>query len=200
MAKPKGFTLIETMISLSIFILIMLLIWGWQKDVFSINTLLTKRITTQDNLRKTLKNFIAEVRAGQLSANGASIIERANKNEFIFFSDLDYDQSVERIRYFLSNHKLKKGIIEPTGQPPVYNSDNENILELVSYVINTNDEVFFYYDKNYDGTSPALVQPVNIPDIRLIQITVTVNENPDRPPESITETSQTSIRNLKDNL
>lgn len=198
--SKKSFTLLETLISLGIFILIMLLIWGWQKDIFSINNILVKRVITQENLRKTIINFIAEVRAAKPSDDGAATIEKATKNEFIFFSDIEYDNTVERLRYFLSNHKLKKGIIKPTGQPPVYNPANETISELVNYVVNENDEIFFYYDRDYDGASAPLDQPINIPNIRLVKITVTVNENPDRPPESITETSQTSIRNLKDNL
>jgi type II secretory pathway pseudopilin PulG len=196
----KSFTLVEMVVSISVFSLIMVLIWGWQKDVFSINNLLLNRISIQDNLRKTIKSFIDEVRTAQLSATGAYYIEEANKDEFIFFSDIDHDNTIERVRYFLDDRRIKKGVIKPSGQPATYNPADENIKELINYIVNADNNVFFYYDKNYDGQGNPLIQPVDIKTIRLVKIYVTINQNPDRPPESITETSQTSIRNLKDNL
>jgi len=199
-SAKKSFTLLEVMVSLGIFLLIIILIWGWQKDVFSINNLLIKKLVIQDNLRKTIKSFVAEARTAQPSAAGAYLLETANKDEIVFFSDLDYDGIVERVRYFLNDHKIKKGVIEPTGQPPVYNSNDEIVNQLADAVINQNDEIFLYYDESYDGDGDPLVQPVNISTVRLIKIIITADENTDQPPKPITETSQISIRNLKDNL
>lgn len=190
----------EIIVSLGIFSILALVILGWQKDIFSINALFTKRLTSQEDLRKVTKNFIAETRTAQLSEAGSYPLETANKDTFTFYSDIDYDGIKEKVRYFLNNHQLKKGVIEPSGQPPVYNPDNETVVISVKNIINNNDEVFLYYDKDYDGDDNPLSQPVNILSVRLVQITLTVDEDPNRPPDPITETSQTSIRNLKDNL
>ena len=201
MAKSKaGFSMVEIIVSLGIFSILALVILGWQKDIFSINALFTKRLTSQEDIRKVIKNFIAETRTAQLSEAGSYPLETANKDTFTFYSDIDYDGIKEKVRYFLNNHQLKKGVIEPSGQPPVYNPDNETVVISAKNIINNNDEVFLYYDKDYDGDDSPLSQPVNILNVRLVQITLTVDEDPNRPPDPITETSQTSIRNLKDNL
>lgn len=195
-----GLTTIETIVVICIFVLISLIIFGWQKDIFFINTLFSKRLTSQENIRKTIKNFVTEIREAQISAAGAYPLEKVNKDEIIFYSDIDLDGIVERVRYFLQDKKIKKGVIKPSGQPPVYNPDDEVIIELVSHIINPNNEIFTYFDKNYDGSGDPLPQPVEILAVRLVRITIVVDEDPNRPPEPITETSQATIRNLKDNL
>jgi len=198
--KKRSFTTIEIIVVIGIFALIGIVIFGWQKDIFSLQNLFQTRLTTQENIRKTIKNFIAEVRTAQPSSLGSYPIEEANKDSFIFYSNIDSDNLVERLRYFLDGKKLKKGVIKPSGQPLVYNPNNEVITQLVENVINPNSEVFYYYDKNYDGTGNPLPQPVNISAVRLVKITISVDEDLNRPPGPITETSQVSIRNLKDNL
>jgi len=198
--KKRSFTTIEIIVVIGIFALIGIVIFGWQKDIFSLQNLFQTRLTTQENIRKTIKNFIAEVRTAQPSSLGSYPIEEANKDSFIFYSNIDSDNLVERLRYFLDGKKLKKGVIKPSGQPLVYNPNNEVITQLVENVINPNSEVFHYYDKNYDGTGNPLPQPVNISAVRLVKITISVDEDLNRPPGPITETSQVSIRNLKDNL
>lgn len=199
-SAKKSFTLLEMVISLGIFLLIFILILAWQKDIFSINTVLVKRLDLQNDLRKIIKSFVAEVRTGRASAAGAYVIAQAAKDEFIFFSDYDFDQTTERIRYFLDGGKIKKGIIEPAGQPPVYNPNNEVIHQLANFIINENDEIFLYYDENYTGSGNPLTQPVDPAEVRLVKIILTADEDTTRAPEAITETSQTVIRNLKDNL
>jgi len=198
--KNKSFSLLELIISLGIFVLIIVLIWNWQKNVFSTNDLMMKSLTIQNNLRKTIKNFVSELRTAQSAENGAYLIEQAAKDKIIFFSDLDYDGQTERIRYFAENGKIKKGVTKATGQPPVYQPINESVYTLIENLTNQDNQIFLYYNKNYDGTGEPLDQPVEISDIRLVKITITVDENPDRPPMATTETSQALIRNLKDNF
>jgi len=36
--------------------------------------------------------------------------------------------------------------------------------------------------------------------VRLVRITIKIDEDPNRPPAALTSTTQVSIRNLKDNL
>ena len=104
----------------------------------------------------------------------------------------------EKVRYFLAGTTLQKGVIKPTGSPLIYNSINEKISTFVNNVISTS--IFDYYDENYDGTTAPLSFPVNVSDIRLVKITVMVEQDPNRSPTPMVFSTQVSIRNLKDNL
>lgn len=194
----KGFSLIEIIVVIGIFSLVGLAVWNWQQDVFSLNVILTGRLTSQENLKKMIKNFVAEVRSAQPSATGAYLLEKVEEDHFIFFTDLNGDGKTERVRYFLENQTIKKGTTKASGQPPTYNPNNEVIINLVTDVIN--QEIFTYFDRNFDGSTPPLTQPVDILEVRLIRTTVTVDEKIERTPLPITKTSQVSIRNLKDNF
>ena len=141
--------------------------------------------------------MISEIRTASVSSNGAYPIDQATVSSFTFFSDINNDNLREKIRYFLSGSTLQKGVIQPTGNPLVYNPANEKISILASGVTSL---AFGYYDKNYDGTTAALSFPINVPVVRLVKITVTIDQDPNRPPGPMTFTTQVSIRNLKDNL
>jgi len=198
--KKFAFTVIEIIIVIGIFIIVSLIVFGWQKDIFSFQEIFRKKISFQEQVRKIVKDFTAEVRTAQYSSLGSYPIEEATKSSFIFYSNIDNDQLVERIRYFLDGKKLKKGIIKPSGQPLRYNLADEKVIELIDFVINPNQEIFLYYDKNYTGTGNPLPFPVNISSIRLVKMTITIDDDLNRPPEAITETIEVTIRNLKDNL
>jgi len=195
----SGFSIIEALVVIFIISLVGLVVVTFQMDVFSLNTLLSGNLAAQDEARKMLKNITAEVRPLSPSSAGAYPIAEASPTSFIFYSDIDSDQLKERIRYFLSGTTLKKGVIKPSGAPLAYNPANESISEMIHDVkINTN-VIFEYYDKNYDGTTSSLIQPVDIPAVRLIKITVIIDKDPNRSPGPIILTTQVSMRNLKDN-
>lgn len=198
--RNNSFTAIETIVVIGIFTLLALMIIGWQQDLFSLQNIFSGRLMSQEEIRDTFKNLVAEVRAAQISNLGAYPLEQTNADSFIFYSDRDSDGLKERIRYFMSSGTLKRGIIKPTGQPLTYNLANEKISEAVHHVINPNNQVFTYYDENYTGSEAPLPSPVDITSVRLIKITLTVDENINRLPAALTETAQVSIRNLKDNL
>jgi prepilin-type N-terminal cleavage/methylation domain-containing protein len=194
-----GFTLIEAMIVIFIMAVVGVAISNFQRDVFSTNKFLSGRLTEQDEARRALKTVTAEIRPLSPSSIGSYPIAQASPTSFTFYSDIDADALKEQIRYFLDGTTLKKGVIKPSGSPLTYNPANEQITELIHYVVNGATPVFSYYDKNYDGTTPSLSQPIDILAVRLVQVTIIVNQDPSRA-GPITLTTQVSMRNLKDNL
>jgi hypothetical protein len=91
-------------------------------------------------------------------------------------------------------------VVKPAGAPYQYLDANEKISYEVNDIINTGGKIFEYYDRNYQGSSTPLSYPINIADIRVLRVIVTIDANPTRAPEPITFESQVSVRNLKDNL
>lgn len=205
-----GFTLIEVVVSLSILVFIAEGVIIFQKNVISDSKVLQSSMIAQQQIRKTLQGFSSEVRSATLASGGAYPIESAGTSSVVFFANVDGDASIERIRYFYATSSnattaytvLKKGMTKPTGT--TYDPANEKIGTVIFDVKNgTSTPIFTYFDSTYNGTASStapLVQPVTIANIRLIKIFVAVDPNAGRSPVYQTYSTQSSIRNLKDNL
>jgi hypothetical protein len=145
--------------------------------------------------------MVSELRKVTPSANGAYPIELASSTGITFYSDINDNGTVEKVRYYLHNKTIRKGVITPTGNPPVYNSGSEVTTTLLNYVLASSTlPIFQYYTSNYSGTTSPISMPPNISTIRLVKITVIIDTDPNRSPTPIISTSQVNLRNLKDNL
>lgn len=199
-SESKGFTLIELLISMGIIVIVGLVVYAFQKDVFFLNRNILGNLTSQNEARRTLKSMSAEIRTTSPSSLGAYAISSASGSSFVFYSNIDDDSFKERVRYFLDGTILKRGVLKPSGDPLTYNLANEVVTELIHDVVNNTVAVFNYYDANYDGTTQALVEPINTSAVRLVKITVLIDKYPQTLPGPINLTTQVSMRNLKDNL
>jgi len=97
----KGFTLIETLVTIFIFALLMgaisaLVVKAYRTYAFSI-----QKAQAIYEARKGVEVMIKEIREAKVGDDGAYIIEKAEDYEFIFYSDIDQDAEVERVRYFI---------------------------------------------------------------------------------------------------
>jgi len=198
--SKSGFTIIEVLVSIFILTLIVSVVYSFQKDVFSLNRIISDSLVAQEEARRNLKTMTAEIRTASPSSLGAYAIAQTATSSFIFYSNIDGDSFKERVRYFLDGTTLKKGIIKPSGAPLAYNPANETIIDLAHDVANTTTSIFSYYDTNYDGTTQPLAEPINVSVVRLVKITIVIDHDPLVSPGHITLTTQISIRNLKDNL
>lgn len=194
----KGFTLVEILFTISIFVLIVIALTSFTRNLWVYNAQIRDGLSTNDYGRSLLKKMTAEIRTASTSNTGTYTINQATASAFTFFSDVDGDGLKERVRYFLNGTTLNRGIIKPTGSPLTYNGGSETITTLATNVTNTT--IFEYYDTNYDGLTAPLSTPINIPLVRLVKITVTIDIDPNKPPAATTFSTQVSMRNLKDNL
>ncbi|MFW5887537.1 MAG: type IV pilus modification PilV family protein [Bacteriovoracia bacterium] len=198
--KNKGFTLIEILISIAILVAIISLVGAFQADVFSLNGIIQSGLQNQSEAKKIIRPFANEVRSAAPSNLGSYPLIETASTTFSFYSDTDSDGLREMIKYSLDDGTFKKTSITPTGQPLEYDVDNEETIQVIEDVTNT--DIFTYYDSNYDGatSSNPLPQPVTNSDVRLVKINLIIDSDPNKPPEPIEITTQVSIRNLKDNL
>ena len=196
--ERKGFTLVEIIFGISIFILILLAITLFSRNIWVYNSFISSGLSDTDDGRKAIKSMTAEIRTASAASNGSYAVNQATATSFIFYSDI-YDNGLkERVRYFLNGSLLQKGVTIPTGSPLGYDLAIEKITTLLTNVTSTS--IFNYYNANYDGTTAALSFPVDVSQVRLVKITVTVDKDPNKPPAPTTFSTQVSIRNLKDNL
>ncbi len=196
----KGITLIELIIVVSIISMFTIVMATFQADIFNLGFGFQSNLSAQFQAERMLKNTASEIRSAESSSSGAYPVAVANESTFTFFSDADGDGLKEKIRYFLEGTLFKRGIIVPEGAYHVYSDEDEEIVTLLEDVRNTN--IFTFYDENYNGVSSttALTFPVNISDIRLVQIILEVDNNVSTGPGAMVITTEAMMRNLKDNL
>lgn len=194
--SKKGFTLIEIVVVMGIFMLLLVGLGYLMLGTFRTQYITFSQLQGQKEARLAVENFVKEARRADASSIGSYLIEQATASAFTFYSDIDADTYREKTRYFLDNKNFKKGVIKPTGTPLTYNSVNEVVTTVAQNVIS--DQIFSFYDANYDGTTAALTFPVNVTDIRLAQITLKIEQDPYVSPEPLIVTSQVEIRNLKE--
>lgn len=197
----KGFTLVEILVAMSLFTGLFVLLINFQKDIFTNNIFIQNSLVAESEARGTLKRIIAELRAASPSNNGLYPLAATDKNNIIFFSDIDKDGLREQVHYFVATSSLWRGVIKPTGSPYVYLDTNESLSVVVRNIVNsTSTPVFNFFDDTYSGTSSPLAWPVSVSDVRLVSITIMIDADPIRSPATMTFSSQVMIRNLKDNL
>ena len=200
--KNSGFSLVEIVVVLGILSIFTVLIADFQAKVFQLNRVFQGGIYEQTDADNIIKSMAAELRSMSPSSAGAYPIDQASTSTLSFYNDIDDDGSKEKLRYFLSGTSLKRGVIKPTGNPPVYNSLSEVSTTLISSVRNgTSTPIFTYFDTNYDGgATSSLSLPINVSKVRLVNINVLIDADPNKPLAQLIGSTQVSLRNLKDNI
>ncbi len=194
----KGMTMVEMIVVVFIFGLIALATAQFQLDIFRLAGFADKSLNAVFSARQILKVMTAEIRSVIPGENGSYPLQTVATSTLIFYGDIDSDGVSEKVRYFLSGTDFRKGVIEPSGNPVVY-TGTETIQTLISGVRNGSTNIFDYYNSSYDGTTAALSNPITS-DVKLIKITIIIDEDPNKIPAPLTSTTQVSLRNLKDNL
>lgn len=158
-----------------------------------------EQLSTQNEGRKTAQDFGNELRTAKISGVGAYPLESAASQQIIFYSDIDADGLAERVRYFKDATNFKKGVIEPSGSPISYNPANEAVTIIAHDVANGSDPVFYYYNENFSGSEEPLAQPINVTQVRVVKISLILEEDPNMSPVPFRIEAKTMIRNLKGN-
>ena len=193
--------MVETLIVVTIVSFLVLAIGSFQRNILFFAGFLEDSISGAQDARAVLRTMACEIRTASPSNLGTYPVATASPQTFTFYSDIDDDGLKERVRYFLDGVDLKKGIVKPSGNPLMYDPASETVVAvLVHNVRNDAQNIFDYYDTNYDGTTDPLPEPIDIISARLVKITIIIDADPNRAPSAKTFTSQVSMRNLKDNL
>ncbi len=196
--NKQGITLVEVLVSIGIFGFLIVGITSLFLTSWKYNRIVWEQLKTQNEGRKVTRDFVNELRLASLSSIGAYPIESASSTEIIFYSNIDSDTLKERVRYFLSGRTLNKGVIKPVGSPMVYSAANETITEIAHDLV-TSTVLLKYYDGNFSGSEAVLSSPVDVTQIRVVAISLTLEEDPNASPVPFFIESKVMLRNLKDN-
>ena len=174
--KNRGISLIEIILAVAISTMIILII-GRLTDISSIvNNIIDQTIKVRQGSDYTLQTLITDIRSMGPSSLGAYPIEAASSTSFTFYSDVDRDGLMERVRYFTTTSTLDKGTIKPAGNPLVYNPVSEIIITAITNV-DISQSNFEYFDQNFTGSQAPLVAPIDVQIVRSIKIVVAVKSS-----------------------
>jgi hypothetical protein len=133
--------------------------------------------------------------------NGAYPLAVTEDNQLIFYADVNGDEQVERRRYYVENDILKKGIVEPSGNPPDYVLDSEKTAIVVEHIDLSKLPLFTYYNGNWPGDAPN--NPLSYwerpLETRLIKITIPLVISDANGEHLYQAESMVQVRNLKNN-
>lgn len=195
--NKKGVTYIEIIMSVAITAIILILIGKLTTTSNIINSLIDQTIKVRQSSDYTFQTLVSDIRSMIPSAAGAYPIESASSTSFIFYSDVDRDGVVDRVRYTLATSTLDRGTIRPAGNPLIYSTSSEIITSSVNNV-DVGQSSFTYFDENFTGSQIPLSSPVNLLAIRVIKVNITVKSSTST--ENIVKfTNAIMPRNLKTN-
>jgi prepilin-type N-terminal cleavage/methylation domain-containing protein len=200
MRHNSGFTLVEVIITATIFAIVMTLLgvfaasgvraWNQNRD----------QVEAQETARTALARITKIVREAQPSNNGSYPIAVAAAQSLTFYANTDTDIDREQVHIFLQGTNLMLGTIQPVGEPASYPAGNEAVTTLATGIRNGASAIFQYFDTSYTGSEPALTFPVALQDVRLVHISLVIDADSNQLPLPVTLETSISFRNLKDNL
>ncbi|HEX3095846.1 MAG TPA: prepilin-type N-terminal cleavage/methylation domain-containing protein [Patescibacteria group bacterium] len=198
----SGFTLVEMVVAISIFTVVSVGLMYLVGVVFSQASKSGNTIADADQTRRLSNNIMQELRNAITASNGAYAIDTAGDQQLIFYSNVDGGTDIERVRYYLSNGKLYKGIIKQSGSPVNYNGTETSTLVQNDIANNGSTPLFYYYDNTFDdNTDNPLTQPVNIANVTYIKLNIQVfKKGTANATGYYTVNSGAAIRSLKTNL
>ena len=133
--KYKGFTLMELIVAIGIFVIIAFAAnWLFVRGL-RYNNVIWEQLTTQSEGRRAIQQVVDIVRKAEESSVGSYPIELADEYELIIFANVDDDSFRERVRFWLDGTTFKRGIVQPSGNPLNY-SGAEDVVELAHDVVN----------------------------------------------------------------
>lgn len=189
----RAFTLIETLVTITIFTIVSLALTFLVIYFYKTNEYVLEQTSAVESARMGVTSAMDDLREASYGANGAYPIVSATPTSITFYVDRRGNGVVDLVRYWLSNTTLARGVTIPTGDPLSYSGRPEQITTIATDVHNGSTAMFRYF--NSQGAE--LTTPINVANIASINTTVTVNVNPTRAPNNFTLTIGATLRNLR---
>lgn len=193
-----GFTLVETLVTFFISTIVITLTGLTFSQIIGTNDFILDQAATLSAARGSIQQLAREIREAQSSEEGAYALESAEDFEISFYSDVDNDDRIELVRYYLDSNELWRGVIEPSDDPPTYPSENENLRLISQAVVNQIDQpLFYYYNSDWpaDTENNPLPESERLLNARLIEVSLLINTHPEEQQSVVVKTTAL-MRNL----
>ncbi|MEX2054639.1 MAG: type II secretion system protein [Candidatus Andersenbacteria bacterium] len=199
LSNQRGITLIEIMVVVAISSIILTSLLRFMAVGFPVSKATYLQARSTEDARLQLKRIGKALREVRPSDTGAYPLVDMSPQRLIFYANVDGDLATERVRYELNGTNLERGIINPTGNPLVYDVAQEQVIITSRAIRNSTEALFTYYGGNYPADTTPLT-PVDLTEVKYIQFHLIIDIDPNVDPAAVDVVSQAQLRNLKTNL
>ena len=193
MYTNRGLTFIETLIWVAVFVSTMGAIVVSLLSFYRANTYAIEQAQAVSEARRGIERSVQQIREISFASDGAYPIISIEPNQFYFYSDIDSDPLVERVRIYVEDLYLKQGVTKATGDPLSY-SGAETLTTISEDIRNIDQSVTTF---RYYGVSGDEVLDGDVTAVRFVTIDLVVNVSPDKLPNQLTLRSSATLRNLR---
>jgi prepilin-type N-terminal cleavage/methylation domain-containing protein len=199
MKAQKGFTLVEILMVVVIVGMIGPVMLGFLYGSFQLNSRINGQILNQQHARYLLSHLKGELREVQQGAGNQYPIEVCNALDIEYYADLDQDNAIEKVRYYVDGFDLKRTLTNPTEDGDYLLSGSEEKLIMGNVLNDAEHPLFTYYNSSFTG-SEAPLSYGNCIEARLVEINVRIDTEIELDPGAFEVRSYVAFRNLKGNL
>ncbi len=189
--KKNGFSLMEMIVTVVLVGILGLIIASLYTSGNKQYRLGTKRIALNEQAAIAARDF-------EKMSRGTTAIISANSNNLTFYSYLkgDTNPAPSKISYYLDGNSLYRYSISPiiAENTFIYPDSQKEIKKIAENVISVN--LFKYYN---DANS-ELEFPIQNDVVRLIKMSIEIDNDINASPESAEQSTAVQLRNLKNNL
>lgn len=191
--RTQGMTLIEMLVSITIFVFAMVSIIATVRSFYRTNTYAVDQSSAVASAQRGIESMVKSFREAAYSSNGAYPILSIAAHDVTFYADVDTDPFVERVRYFIQGTSLMRELTDPSGDPLVYGASQiSSVVSETVRNIEQNVTTFKYYDEH----GVEITNYAEIAKVRFIEMNVVVNVDPLRLPNQLILHSTAALRNL----
>ena len=201
--KYCGLTLLEMLIAISIFTICMAGFSVLFSRSIKSNTYILDMGQNSFALAQGMEKIVEYIREARQGDNGNYPIVAATDNSLTIYSDYNGDGVTERLHIYLQNSQILMGITIPTssGAVKIYASGDQQTKTISTHIVNgASDKLFLYFNQNYpaDTVNNPLSISGDFSTIRMVEITLKMNVDPNRTSDNVVAQSFAQMRNLSD--
>lgn len=149
-----------------------------------------------DQARRGLTTMLHNIREASYGDDGNFPVGAAASSSVTFYSDIDTDGGVERVKIWRYEDTLYKVVTNAGGNPPTYVGQTSATSTIATFLRNASSTALFsYYDTN--GVELSTSTP-DLSQISSVAAHIEIDLNPSRAPQVFTLSGSATLRNLKD--
>ena len=186
----------ETIVVLALFIIIIGALVSSIKFFYRSNRYSLEQTYAVNSARIGIQQMVKYIREAAFSDEGSYPVISMAPSSFSFYSNVDQDVFVEKVRYFLNGTDLDKGVIKSSGDPLIYDSNNEVISVVSDNVRNNADSVVLF--SYFDSSGAQITNMASTTDLRFVTINMVTDTDVTQLPSSFTLRSSATLRNVRE--